>query len=203
MNNLYLRDERCHAVADPLGVAAEREPVPERFVSNGPWPPPVKVPLASAGTRKRSVDAVRWVVLVGAIVLGLHSIARGLASLDERVAENGAPGNALRHRFEHSSPGGDLRPGSHSGHRWHKRSHKFPKSMMANDPSDDGTSSDPGDDDDDDASDDLNCDDGTDGPLLTFMSGQVLYFIAAHDRSTPSSTGTCSPLFLTLQRLRC
>jgi hypothetical protein len=202
MSCVNLSDERCKEVASPFAGAAESISVSGVFAASGLDPLRVKAAVASAETRIRALGAFRWVVLVGTIVLGLHSVAHGLASSEQTVAQNGSPRAASAHKFEHSAPGGDLRPGSHSAHRWHKRSHKFPKSMMANDPSDDGTSSDPGDD-DDDASDDLNCDDDTDGPIVTCISGHALYFIAAQTRSTPSSSRACSALFLTLQRLRC
>jgi hypothetical protein len=140
--------------------------------------------------------------LIAAIILGASSVAQGLASR-VKMGELQSPAQvATALHSEPGSPGGDARPASHSPHGWHKRFHKFPKRIAANDPSDDGTSRDP-DDEDDDASDDLNCDDESDGTIVAWVPPAVLYLIAAETARAPSTIKPHSPLFLTLQRFRC
>jgi hypothetical protein len=178
MREAYLGDEPCRAAAVAGTIVAVR---------------PARLTL--------TVRALRRLAFVGAILLALATIARGLTARADTGTQNGHAPAATTHQIEPGSSSGDIRPGSHSGHRWHKRFPKVPKGIVANDPSDDGTASDP--EDDDDASDDLNCDDDTDTPIVACISGVALYFLACKTSSTPCPAETRSPLFLMLQRLRC
>ncbi len=142
------------------------------------------------------------VALIAAIAVGAGWLALGLASPRKSSDQHDDAQTALALRTEPGSLTGDARPGSHSPHRWHKRSHKLSKSVVVNDPSDDGTSRD-SDDEDDDASDDLNCDEETDGSIVACLPPVALDSVATTTAPAPSLIEPHSPLFLTLQRFRC
>jgi hypothetical protein len=204
MNDAYLGDKLCEPAADPAAKAVGRvaSSKAEVLSSSGFESLSGRIPaMSSALALKITGREFRCAALIGAIVLGLVTITRALAASHEMVGQNAPVQAAAALRIEPGSPTGDLHSGCRAAHRWHKLFHKIHKGISPSDASDDGTSRDP--DDDNDTSDDLNCDDDTDGPILTSLSGGALYFIAAQNPSTPSLTGSCSPLFLTLQRLRC
>jgi hypothetical protein len=142
------------------------------------------------------------VALIAAIAVGAGWVALGVAAPNKAADQHDGAQPSLTLRTEPGTPVGDARPASHSPHRCHKRFHKFSKSVAASDPSDDGTSRD-SDDEDDDASDDLNCEDETDGSIVASLPPVALYLVATTTAPAPSLIEPHSPLFLTLQRFRC
>ena len=147
------------------------------------------------------VHVMRCAAIAAVMMLGLAWFARGTAGREEAGSRTGLSPAAMGHCVEPGSPGCDARPGSLHAHGWHKRFYKVHRGLCANDPSDDGTSRDP--DDDNDTSDDLNCDDETNAPILTHAAGVALYLVGTDALAAPASTDKHFPLFLTLQRLRC
>jgi hypothetical protein len=183
------------------GLAARTSSL-QVLLTTYPHAPFATVAPVCLGTCRLARRASLCVALVAAIIVGAGWVALGLASPKKSADQHDDALAALALRTEPGSPTGDARPGSHSPHRWHKRCHKLSKSVLVNDPSDDGTSRD-SDDEDDDASDDLNCDDDTDGTIVACIPAIALYMIATATAPAPSLIEPHSPLFLTLQRFRC
>jgi hypothetical protein len=202
MREGFAADERCHEAPTTPVVMAEGGSMPPAFVGNG-----VEAWQATGGSvcrtgPKRPRRAALRLALVAAIMAGAAWAASGLTERTKMADRHGHARSPVALRSDLGSPAAEAQPGSHTSHRSHKRFHKFPKRPAVNDPSDDGTSRD-SDDEDDDASDDLNCDDDTEGIFVACLGEIALYVIATESAGPASRIEPHFPLFLTLQRLRC
>jgi hypothetical protein len=112
----------------------------------------------------------------------------------------GPRGAATAVRVQPASPA-RLRSGSI--HRSHKYPFAIPRIVRSYDTNYDETSGDPDEDDDNETSKFLNSSDDTSVPIIAWLPEVVPFLIALTDPSPPARTETLSPLFLTLQRLRC
>jgi hypothetical protein len=202
MREAFLSDEHLNPAADlDRGLAGRSSSVSGASEPNGPGAPNGTARGRFSSMPGPALRAIRWVAVIGALVVGLASISHRLAASDAKASQSGGAETATALRVEPASPASDARLGCRFAHRWHKRWLKIHRAISTNDPNDDGTSSDP--DDDDDTSENLNCDDETEAQVVACFTGVALYTIASETASIPSPSETHSLLFLELQRIRC
>jgi len=157
--------------------------------------PAARISPVSPSLMPRAISLIGFVWL---LILGLTSITANLAAREKAFLPDGA---AVSVRIQPGSHGHGARLRSGSIHRSHKHPLAVPRIVSSYDTSDNEATEDY---DDDDAWDNTNgSDDDTDAPIMVWLQHMVPSLIAFNSQSAPSCTQTPSPLFLSLQRLRC
>jgi hypothetical protein len=202
MSRVIICREYHEAVAQALGGSAAKLPstkpqvgaaVHKRAPGNAPRAA-LSLHLSRTSRSFCSFAAIEVVAL--ALTFAALDLATG-ATATTRVECSG-PTVALH--GESAQPGGHARRSKRGAHRCHKHCFPLAKSSLANDPTDDGTSSDP--EDDDDASDDLAYD-YEDTPGQNQILANPVCLCSADGPSIALQSDTYPQRFLMLVRLRC